>query len=99
MFIFEKDGALHIQFGNTQIPAEEDDILIAKEDGVTSVKVQGRELASSGSSSGDSGDVDVNPNPGGDTDVDPGLGGDTDVDPGFGGDTDVDAGLGAGLGE
>lgn len=79
--MFEKDGALHIQFGNTQIPAEEDDILISKENGATSIKVQGKELASSGSSSGDSGDTDVDPDLGGDTDVDPGHGGDTDVSP------------------
>lgn len=43
MFVFEKDGALNIQFTDTQIPQTEDDVVLAKVDDKTSINIQGRE--------------------------------------------------------
>lgn len=51
MFVFEKDEALNIQFTNTQIPQTEDDVVLAKSDNKTSIKIQGKEYGATVSNS------------------------------------------------
>ena len=44
MFIYEKDGKLNIQFGASQIPAEQPDIVFEKVEDVTKIIVDGTTL-------------------------------------------------------
>ena len=50
MFIYEKDGKLNVQFGPGQIPVEQPNVVIGKDE-KTFINVDGKDIVAAGSGS------------------------------------------------
>ena len=57
MFIYEKDGKLNVQFGPGQIPVEQPNVVIGKDE-KTFINVDGKDIVAANSGSKEAGETE-----------------------------------------